>query len=234
MPEYFPYHIEQKRQLTPTVVGWTLVPVSGQIFSYRPGQFVMVGLYDEQGALKAKKAYSLCTTSNTTPHLEIGFKVHGDFTQAMSRLNPGDRVGIAGPFGIFTLPETVEQGLVFLGGGIGITPLYSMIRAACEKQVTHPITLLYAVRTPGELAFRPELEQLAAAHPNLKLVFFVEDGSNWTGETGRVTGEKLEHYAGPLPEKRFYICGPVPFMSAMIELLKAREVPLEQIKLEKF
>jgi ferredoxin-NADP reductase len=235
MPDFTPYRIARREQLTPTIISFTLEPETAPVIEYQPGQFVMVGIYDQSGHVVAKKPYSVCSTPTNKQTLQLSYKVQGVFTNQLAKLNESDRVAIAGPFGVFTLHSPLERDIVLLAGGIGLTPLLSMLRYAADTGITQNITLFYAVRTPEELAFKAELEDLAKQHPNIKCIFFAESApEGWAGELGRITPEQLQKHAQPLVAKDYFICGPPIFIQVMTELLQNNGVPAQQVHSEKF
>jgi 3-phenylpropionate/trans-cinnamate dioxygenase ferredoxin reductase subunit len=235
MPELTPFRIINRAQITPTVITFRLQPESGQIFDYLPGQFVMVGIYDQSGQILAKKPYSLCSSPNNKGELQIAFKIQGKFTEQLAELKENDRIAIAGPFGVFTLRPPINRDTVLLAGGIGLTPLLSILRYVADQNTKHNFTLLFAVRSADEIAFQDELDNLASQHSNIKCVYFVESApDNWTGEIGRITPELLLKYCQPMTEKNYFVCGPPIFIQIMVERLEKSSVPASQIHNEKF
>ncbi|MFA6198066.1 MAG: ferredoxin--NADP reductase [Patescibacteria group bacterium] len=235
MPDFTPYRIARREQLTPTIISFTLQPETGQLIEYQPGQFVMVGVYDKAGQIIAKKPYSICSTPTNKHELQLSYKIQGEFTHRLAELRENDRVAIAGPFGVFTLRPQTTRDVVLLAGGIGLTPLLGMLRYAADNNITQNFTLLYAVRSPEELAFKTELDILAQQHPNIKCVYFAESFSDdWSGERGRITPELLKIYSDPMAAKEYYICGPPIFIQIMIKLLADGGVPAQQVHNEKF
>ncbi|MDP3964498.1 MAG: FAD-binding oxidoreductase [bacterium] len=236
VPTPKPYIIEHRIQTTHNVIVFNLEPQEGDVFDFRPGQFVMVALYGQDGQpLPKAKPYSVCSSPLKKSQLQIAFKIQGEFTNTLAQLKAGDRVGISGPFGVFTYDEKKMTEAVFLAGGIGITPFVSMFRYATGKQLSNSLTLLFANQTPEDIVFLEDLQLLDKQNPHFTAHFVVErPEADWQGETGRVNKAMLEKYCQPVMGKYFFVCGPDGFIIAMTEILKGLSVDAEHIKVEKF
>lgn len=170
---------------------------------------------------------------------EIAFTIKnlGDWSGGrVPGVKPGDRVWVDGPYGVFTLDREQGPGYAFLAGGVGITPLRSMLVTMAEREDVRPVVLFYAARAPEDLIFREELLALQG-RMSLKVVPVVaEPSSGWQGETGRITAELLRRH---LPRKQYrrwqyFICGPGPMMDAMEDLLPELGIPPQNIHTERF
>jgi predicted ferric reductase len=161
----------------------------------------------------------------------------GDWSgQKVPNLKAGDRVWVDGPYGVFTIDHEQAQGFVLLGGGVGITPMRSIIHTMLQREDYRPVTLFFAANLEEDLTYRKELEQLAQKYSHIQVVFVLsKPGSGWTGETGRVNREILERYL-PRQWQRFmyFICGPEPMMDALEKLLVEMGVPSDQVQTERF
>ena len=150
-------------------------------------------------------------------------------------MKPGDTLWLDGPHGVFSMDREQAMGYVFVGGGVGITPLYAMLQTMATREDVRPVVLFYGARTEESLTFREELDALAE-QMNLKVVYVLshpEEG--WRGETGFVSGEVMQRY---LPKQykhfKFMICGPEPLMDSMEEAIPQLGVPWEQVLTERF
>ena len=151
-------------------------------------------------------------------------------------VRPGERVWVDGPYGVFTLDREQGPGYAMLAGGVGITPLRSMLVTMAEREDVRPVVLFYAVRRPDDLIFREELLALQQ-RMNLKVVYVVgEPSPGWEGETGRITADLLRKHLPPKQYRRwqYFVCGPSPMMDAMEELLPQLGVPAQNIHTERF
>jgi predicted ferric reductase len=148
----------------------------------------------------------------------------------------GQRVWLDGPYGVFTLDREQAPGYVLLAGGVGVTPLRSMLLTMIEREDVRPVVLFYGARHADDLTFRDELLQLQE-RMNLKVVYVVEEPPpGWQGETGRITVEILRKHVPPRQLKRwsYFICGPTPMMNAMEKMLGDIGVPPEKVNSERF
>jgi predicted ferric reductase len=160
----------------------------------------------------------------------------GDWSgQEVPALKPGDTMWVEGPHGVFSIDREQAMGYVFIGGGIGITPLHSMCQTMAEREDVRPVVLFYGSNDAESLTLREELEALSD-RMNLKIVYVLSDPpEGWEGETGYVTSDILGRHL-PKQYKRFVylICGPEPLMDAMEVALPELGVPAEQVHTERF
>lgn len=168
-------------------------------------------------------------------------RIGGKFTHAIEKLKEGDSVTVRGPFGGFVFDAPKQQNVVFCAGGIGITPFMSMLRFASTTNLKNNITLLYSVRNQNEVAYYEEIKQITSAHPNVRVFFVVGEGlidkihpSNQIFQ-GRINPEMLakacnENYK----DTTFFLCGPPPFMGAIVSMLKKSGAEADNIITEAF
>ncbi len=128
----------------------------GSRLSHKPGQFVEVSVL---GVGEAPISVSSSPTRDSS--FELGIRAVGNVTRALHRLQPGDTLGIRGPFGNgFPVSELLGQDLLFVAGGIGLCPLRSMVQYAIDKRGQFgKITLLYGCRQPAEQLFQGEIAE---------------------------------------------------------------------------
>lgn len=200
-----------------TAETYTLVLVPEDVtdmVAFKPGQWVYLHLFNADGTPWAKAAYSIALAPEECgSHLELGIKLHGDFTKRASKLMPDDVVGIQGPFGVFVLPAG-ENPLVMFAGGIGITPLRSMIRSLKCAGSTRPVTLFYSNKYAEESPYLEEFLSLAKTESWLRFIPILtqQAPTDWIGERGRLDRAMLERYAVIDPGSTYLMCGPKPFM----------------------
>ncbi len=229
-----PYRVAALRWDIPTVFRLNLVPDDGQVFVFKPGQFVMLRLLNADGTFWKQKAFSITTPPSVQNQIELGIKLAGEFTRRAAQLKSGDRVEVAGPFGRFTMPDGTQE-VVLVSGGIGVAPFLSMIRALADAENPVRIILLNSNRHLHDVPYRRELEKLAATHPNLQVVQFLtgeEPPAEW--KRGRINEAALVELCQPLAEKHFLLCGPPAFMADLRAIRERRDVPKERIRVEHF
>jgi ferredoxin-NADP reductase len=203
-----------------------------QGFNFLAGQYVVLIL--GTGSSQMKKPFTF-SNSPTENFLEITKKLTGHlFSNAFSELKPGDKVSINGPYGMFTFQEECEN-IGMLSGGIGITPLRSMIKYSIDEKINTKITLLYSNSSEEDIAFRDELELVRKEHPNIKIIYTItRPGPEWKGVTGRINSDMVKKYIPNYRKCIFFTSGPMKMVDSMISLLRELEVPEKQIKREIF
>jgi ferredoxin-NADP reductase len=130
-----------------------------------------------------------------------------------------------------------EKDLVFIAGGIGITPLMGMLRHMRDTKSTLPVLLFYANKDEEEITFHTELAEIErGTYPKLKVVHCLSSpAKGWKGETGRIDRERIERWCGKtIKEKAFYICGPPGLLESTIANLRALGVPDGRMHIEIF
>ena len=120
------------------------------------------------------------------------------FKRVLKNVSIGTAVRIEGPFGDLTLPHNASRPLVFLAGGIGITPFRSMLVWAAREKLPHRIFLFYSNRRPEDAPFLEELQMLERENPNFKLIATMtgmeKSHRPWNGETGLINQEMLARH----------------------------------------
>ncbi|MBM2619725.1 2Fe-2S iron-sulfur cluster binding domain-containing protein [Actinoplanes sp. LDG1-06] len=215
--------------LTPNIRRIRLTPLDTGVmpFTFVAGQYLKV---DVPVAVEPiERSYSICSGPGSS-YVDIAVK-HEPDGLGSSFLHREIRAGLAlrvsGPHGEFTwAPDSGPGPLLLIGGGVGITPLMSVLTAAADAGHTGPVTLLASFRTDEEVAFGPEIEQLRERLPGLDVAIVV------TGRQGRIGLETLRPYA--VGAARVHLCGPAPMMQDVIGHLTALGVPRAAIHTEAF
>jgi len=234
-----PYRVIEVHPETENVWTVKLAPPEGDsIFSYLPGQFHFITFYRRRHLPVEEHHWTISSSPTEKGYVSSTIKALGDFTSTMGETRVGDQAAVQGPFGRFSYalhPE--EKNLIFIAGGIGITPLMAMLRHMRDMRDKRPVLLLYGNRGEDQIVFREELSRLEEEElPSFRVVHVLSrPGRSWTGETGHVDGHKIIKYCGEdLKGKTFYICGPPPMRKAVIFRLKSLGVVDSQIRLEIF
>lgn len=173
-------------------------------FSFVAGQFAEYSVFGEGEA-------TFCISSSPTrmSHLEFSVKRVGRVTHALHQLNEGDTIGFRGPYGNhFPLDKLKGKNLLFIGGGIGLAPLRSLIHNVVDTRADYrEITILYGARSPQDLCFQYDLESWGG-NPSLEMVTTVDVGDdNWKGKVGLVP-MVLEEIKPSSNETMAITCGP--------------------------
>ncbi|HUL58826.1 MAG TPA: FAD-dependent oxidoreductase [Anaeromyxobacteraceae bacterium] len=154
------------------------------------------------------------------------------FKEAFFALAPGDEVRVLGPRGRFFLDPEVPALLV--AGGVGITPMRSMLEHVADAGLALPVALVYQNRTPEEIAFRAEIDGIASARPNVAVHHVLtQPPPGWPGRAGRID-EALLAEAAAAEGARWYVAGPPAFVDRAVGAARALAVPPERLLLEVF
>jgi predicted ferric reductase len=158
----------------------------------------------------------------------------GGFTSTIHQVPPGQRVYLDGPYGAFTSGNPTDMH-VLIAGGVGVTPMMSLIRTFADRGDERPVILLYGSKDWESITFREELEALKA-RLDLTIVHVLADPpADWTGEQGFITAEVLKrHLPPPFAEHEYFICGPGVMMDAIERALGEMNVPLFKYHSERY
>ena len=205
-------------------------------FSFKPGQFAWVSRWPLAVA-QHPFSFSSPTEMVDSGRLTVTVKALGDWTSNLVALKPGRRVYLDGPHGEFSIDLYQAPGYVFVAGGVGITPLYSMISTMCVREDVRPVILFYSSNEWESVIFREQLEELRLYMSNLRLVYVLQRPSaGWQGEVGRINPRMLHRHL-PRNQYRLYeyfICGPEPLMDTTVAALSLLGVSHERIHTERF
>ena len=206
-------------------------------FQFLAGQYCVVtvpdlGFQDDRGL---KRPLSI-SSSPTEKDLLFVTKLSGSAPKrTMAEMPPGTILSLGKPMGSLTLPEDTATPLVFLAGGIGITPFRSMVRYAADAPTGHAITLFYSSRTPEETPFLDELQRIPEQHSQIGVVItMTRAGEGWRGLTGRLSPEMIKNGCNVWEHAVYYIAGPPTMADAMKQTLEAMDIPPARIKIELF
>ena len=204
-------------------------------FTFSPGQFVTLAL--PVGGAEVRRTYTVSSPPSRTSYIEITVKREGVASVYLhDQLREGDLLDIHALSGTFTFTGAESDSIVLIAGGVGITPMMSILRHLADAAWEHDIWMVSAVRTPRDVIYDKELAYLQERHPNFHLQLLVEDpvDTGWQGGIGRITGEQLQAFVPELPRRRVYLCGPAPMMDAVRTTLQGLGVSEGQVLTELF
>lgn len=207
-------------------------------FEFRAGQFLNLAV--DIAGQRLRRSYTIASSPAQRRHCEITVKAEelGALSQHLHHgVGEGDVLEVEGPFGEFTFRENESQKTVMVGGGVGVTPLMSMIRSLADDCWPGEIVLLYASRSPADFVFRAELEELGRRQPkllHLVLVATHAEDPSWPGLRGRLTREAIARAVPDVAALSVYVCGPPAMMAAVTDMVGALGVPPERIRTESF
>jgi predicted ferric reductase len=212
-------------------------PVGHQGFRFDPGQFGWIAVGRSPFAITQHPfSFSSAADPPRGGPVAMTIKAAGDFTKTVPDVTPGTRVYLDGPHGVFSMDRRQAPGYVFIAGGVGVTPLYSMLLTMREREDVRPVTLFYASATWDDVVFRDELAELSESMPNLRVVHVLErPPEGWTGESGYITPDLLRrHLPSQYRRYEYLICGSSVMMDAMEKALTEVGVPFRQVSTERF
>ena len=212
----------------------TLRPVGHSGMPFLPGQFAWLTLGRSPFAIE-DHPFSFSSSAEAPDSISFTIKEAGDFTRRVATLSPGVRAYVEGPHGAFSVDRYVGDGCVFVAGGVGITPIMSMLRTLADRGDPRPHLLVYGARGPDDFTFHEELEALATRLDLRVIEVASQAPPGWTGERGRIEPGLLERW---LPREReryvYFVCGPAPMMDAVERSLRRAGVPWPSIYTERF
>ena len=142
--------------------------------------------------------------------------------------------GVATVYGAWFFLYHDAGNLVFLAGGIGITPFISMLRYIRDKQLDRRVVLIWGNKTENDIAFREELDQMVAEMPRLEVVHVMSRQADWPGEKGYVTADLLRRIIGDVERPQVFICGPPVMRDKVVQALREVGVSKQRIHYERF
>ncbi|HXC36589.1 MAG TPA: ferric reductase-like transmembrane domain-containing protein [Candidatus Acidoferrales bacterium] len=226
-------------QETPDVRTFRFVPPDGGRlpFEHQAGQYLILSLLID--GKKVNRTYTISSPPTRTDFCEITVKreENGYASRHLHEMvREGDMIHVSAPAGRFVFDGIQADSIVLIAGGVGITPLMSILRDLTDRNWNGNIFFIYSARTESDIIFRKELTDLQVRFSNLRVHVTLSraDGADWSGYKGRVSGPFLGMCVPNLARRPVYICGPQTMMTPTVQLLRDAGVPAEKIKLEEF
>lgn len=224
----------------------------GKLPSFLPGQFLTFELAIPNQPAPVIRCYSLSDSPMNRDHYRVSIKklppppnaepgTPGGLSSGFfhDALNEGDVVDVMAPNGGFHLDIHSERPVVLIGGGVGLTPVLSMLKWLADTNSHREVWFFYAVRHGGEIALKEEIETIVANHRHFHSVTIFSDpteecveGSDYDCQ-GFLSVKVLKQYLKS-SNYEFYICGPPPMMAAISDQLTEWGVPEDDINTEAF
>ena len=245
---YRPFVVSRKQIESDEITSFYLTPADGgPACGFVPGQFVSVKRYVGELGVDQPRQYSL----SDAPHgkwLRISVKREAGrqdvpagrlSTLLHEDLEVGSIVEVTAPMGEFRLDLEKTTPVVLVSGGVGLTPMMSMISTLVAAASPRRIAFVHACRNGRVHAFKNWLAETMATHANVSRAVFYEEVSASDREgvdydfTGRIDFSRIAEQT-ILPDADYYLCGPVPFMQQQREALIARGVDAVRIHTEVF
>ncbi len=207
-------------------------------FTFTPGQFLTVTVELHDGK-RSSRSYTIASAPTRTCHVEITVKreEQGEVSRHLhDRVAIGDLLDVVAPVGAFTFSGDESKDVVLIAGGVGITPMMSIIRTLTDRSWPGEIHLVYGARSTQDFIFRDEIEYLQRRHANLHVAATMRraEGTSWMGPEGVVSKEFIARSVPEIARRRIHLCGPPPMMEAVKVALSELGVPAENIRTEAF
>ncbi|HEY0134567.1 MAG TPA: NO-inducible flavohemoprotein [Nannocystis sp.] len=240
-----PFVVARKVVESDIVTSFYLKPQDGGALPpFKPGQYITVHV-DHPTTPTSPRNYSLSDRPGQD-HYRISVKREPGTPPGLisnylhEQVNEGDVLQLGPPCGEFTLDvDAVHKPIVLISGGVGLTPMLSMLKTLVHRGTDAPIYFVHGTRNSSTHALAGEVEEIAAAHPNVHVhvrysdPLPTDDTSGHAHGTGIIDVALLEKLL-PSSDAEYYLCGPKPFMVCVHEGLQRRGVPEAQIHFEFF
>jgi predicted ferric reductase len=229
-----PYRVAEVRAERGETTTLVMRPEGHPGFRFTPGQFGWLTVWGSPFKITGHPFSFSSSAEVADGRVEMSIRKLGDFTRVVPGVAVGQRVYLDGPYGAFTVGNPADMH-VLIAGGVGITPMMSMVRTLADRGDRRPVILLYGSRDWDSITFREELEA-AEARLDLKVVHVLaQPPEDWTGEKGFITADLFKrHLPPPYAEHEYFICGPNVMMDAVEGALGALGVPLTKYHSERY
>lgn len=209
-------------------------------FNFKPGQYMEWTFKHRDPDSRGNRRYFTIASSPTEYDVHLGVKFYPEpssYKNHLLNLPIGGQIIASAQAGDFVLPNNKEQGLVFIAGGIGVTPFRSMIKCLVDRQEKRNITLLYSNRTVADIAYG-DVFDIAESELGIKTIYYVTDeneilaGDNM--KKGFISGETIKRDVPDYISRKFYISGPHSMVSMFEKTLTDIGVPKKNITTDFF
>ncbi|KXV14781.1 nitric oxide dioxygenase [Caballeronia megalochromosomata] len=239
--------VKDKQPESSVITSFVLEPADGQpVINFEPGQYVSIAVDVPTLQLQQIRQYSLSDMPNGHSYRISVKREEGDGTRPAGyvssllheELKVGDEVKIAAPYGTFHIDVNAKTPIVLISGGVGLTPMVSMLKRAIQNP-DRQVVFVHGARNSAVHAMRDRLRQAAATYPNFTAVIYYDlplpgdvPGKDYD-RPGFINLSDLRDMI-LLPAADYYICGPIPFMRAQHDALKALDIRESKIHYEVF
>lgn len=237
MPEYQMTLVDRQRIARETMAFW--LDTNGTNYQFRAGQhadFTFLHPSPEHEEDNSR-TFSLANSPQDKGQVMIALRMRKTgFKSALNTAVLGTKLQVSRPRGSFTLHKDATRPAVFLAGGIGITPIRSILHWAAQERLRHKLYLFYSNRHLEDAAFLEELEDLAVQNPFFRFIptLTAVESPAWHYEHGPIDHSLLTRYLQSLNGPVYYAAGPSGMVAAMTSLLHCVGVSDDDIKTEEF
>lgn len=219
---------------------YELVFDSNESLRFTPGQYLEWTLSANKNDSRGNRRYFTVASSPTESEIKLGVrfaKLGSSFKSTLLALKPSDKILVGHLAGDFVLPEDPKKPLVFIAGGIGITPFRSMIKYLVDTDEKRKITIFYANNIKEDISYKDIFDE-ASKKIGLETIYILTNKDlvpkNWNGEVGYLTTDILKKYVKDYQTRTFYLSGPNAMVDAYKKLLKQMGINDKQIVTDYF
>jgi NAD(P)H-flavin reductase len=179
---------------------------------FKPGHFYHIKNASYEKPTETRP-FSAITTPLTTEYIEFCIKSYGPWTKELLTKKPGENVWLFGPMGSFTMNAKVTNP-IFIAGGVGITPILSILQSLHEGNLLLPVTLIYANKSQDTIFGKEYLEGIFNKKSHWKLLSILSStptDKKWKGYQGHITKELLQDSGAITKNSTFFVSGSYRF-----------------------
>lgn len=241
-----PFVVKKKATESAEITSFYLYPADGgKVAQHLPGQFISLRVFLPQLSLKQARQYSISSAPNADYYRISVKKEKGaelDTDGLISNylhdfVHENEHVDLTAPAGNFTMASDIDAPVVFISGGVGLTPLMSMLHSLIKQGHAHPITWLHGCRNESVHAFKDQLTKIVEADPRVTQHVFYNQVTEQDRKAGILEGYLDINMVPTLnlqPDGHYFICGPSAFIQKQYQDLVAAGVNKQRIYFEEF
>jgi predicted ferric reductase len=229
--------VEEVIEESPSMTTLVLRPQSGTVFPYLPGQFGFLRVSPHR-IFSEEHPFSISSQPFDRERLTMTIKNLGDWTSGVRKIQTGSKATLDAPYGRFS-PRLFDcrDGMVLIAGGVGITPMLSILRYYAQADPSRKIVLLWGVSRRDELIRLPELRQMQSSMQRFTFVPVAND-PDFEGQKGYITQQVIERTLAAQGYDRqklhYFFCGPAPMWVSVRTSLKGMRIKSGRIHTERF
>lgn len=231
-------NLQEKSEIASNTYNFLFTPVKK--LNFKPGQYLEWTLAHEKRDSRGMRRFFTIASSPTEKEIIMGVKFYdkpSSYKKTLISMEAGDKIVASQLSGDFTLPKNKNKKIVFIAGGIGVTPFRSMIKYLTDKNEKRDIIIFYSNKSFDDIAYKQIFEQ-AERILGIKTIYSLTDLSSipagWKGERGFIDKKTIEKYAPDFKDRIFYISGPPSMVSSFQKTLKNAGINKSHIKTDFF
>lgn len=229
------FRVSTVEQVGKDAVRLKIISKTQNMLVYVPGQFSFLRFLSPHIS-DEEHPFTIASSPTGASFIEFVVRTTGDWTAQLKDLRQGDKVILDGPFGHFShLQLPAKKEVIMIAGGIGITPMLSMLRYMADHQDPRKITLIWINKTRKHIIFPHEFQNLAARLNGLRNVHVLTRDPEFDGEKGRLDRSRLKRLVSECsPSAAIFVCGPDQMMKDVFKFMVAMGFPKRMISMEQF